>query len=110
MITWPAILKFEGDNELTFVSGQTEWNADTELHLFNYELDDRLIDSAGAVYSLPNENNMVTPRATGEYLSQQQVAELVMAYMSAMGACCVSKLSALPIKQAVELVGISNEQ
>lgn len=51
MILWPAIIKYEGESELTFVSSESEWQCDVDLHFFSYEDDDVLIDSTGAIYS-----------------------------------------------------------
>ena len=47
MIVWPVVLKYEGVDELTFVSDQNEWDTDTDLHGFSYETTDVMIDSAG---------------------------------------------------------------
>lgn len=33
-LNWPAIIKYSGDVELTYVSDQAEWNNDADLHYF----------------------------------------------------------------------------
>ena len=106
MIIWPAILKYAGEKELTFISNQSEWNCDADLHFFSYEAKDMLIDSEGFIHSLANrKNNFVTPVPTNHSLSLQEVIELVKAHLSELGSCCVSKLSAQSIKHAIDIVG-----
>ena len=106
MITWPAIIKYSGEAELTYVESQAEWNADAHLHGFRYEKADVLIDSNGEIYALSNVvvNDSVRPEPTGKLASLEKVIEMVRAHASQMGSCCVSKFSASSIQEAVYAV------
>jgi len=33
-IIWPVILKYKGENELAYISSQSDWNSDADLHVF----------------------------------------------------------------------------
>lgn len=103
-IAWPAILHFSGDHELMFIASQTEWDADTCVHGGHYESNDRLIDSLGMIYSLnQRNNNFLTPQPTGRAASLAEIIALVKAHLSEQGSCCVSKLFAASITEAIEI-------
>jgi len=111
VVIWPVILKYAGENELTFISNQSEWDCDADLHFFSYDPEDMLIDSEGFIHSLKNrKNNVIAPEPTNRSLSLQEVIALGKAHLSELGSCCVSKFSAHSIQHAIDIVGASNEQ
>ena len=102
MITWPAIIKFTGDDELSFIGTQSDWDSDPDLSVFSYEVLDQLIDSEGKVYRLTHrENGLVVPMATGERIELASLTDLLRAHASQLGNCCVAKLGFYSIAEAV---------
>ena len=101
-IVWPAIIKYAGQAELAYVQDQAQWDADAHLHGSRYEKTDVLIDSNGEIYMLSNAvNGSVRPESTGKFTELEEVIEMVRAHASQMGSCCISKFSALSIREAV---------
>ncbi|SEQ86469.1 protein structure with unknown function [Amphritea atlantica] len=111
MVRWPAIIKYEGDSELTFVSGLSEWECDADLHFFSYEEGDALIDSEGVIYALDKrEADCIKPRATGGSFNKEEILEIIKEHFSAIGECCVSKFSISTISEGVAVVGKFEEK
>lgn len=106
MITWPAIIKFAGDNELSFVATQSEWENDEDLISFRYDPEDQLIDSEGVIYSLNDDKEgVVNPKNTGEKIGLADITILIREHASELGNCCVSKLGFYSISEAVSTAG-----
>jgi hypothetical protein len=104
-ISWPALLQYVGDDELLYVASLQDWDNDRDLHACRYEAEDRLIDSAGQVFSLvAGDTGRVHIQELGERLDLASVLELVRAHESQMGSCCVAKLYANSIVQAIEML------
>jgi len=108
-IIWPAILKYKGEHELAYIPSQSDWDSDADLHVFAYEIDDQLIDSQGFIYSLNyRKNNRVMPEQTNRSLPLSDVCELIKAHLSEQGSCCVSKLFAPSIEEAIAMMHSSD--
>lgn len=109
-MNWPAIIKHSDDVELVYVSDQSEWDKDADLHCFEYDESDTLIDSSGNIYMLTKgSNEAVNPVATGESISLIEFLGLVKAYAAQNGSCCVSKLYAPTISDAFKIVESMND-
>lgn len=116
-IIWPAIIKFEGDNELGFVADQMQWNEDVDLHAFAYAPMDVLVDSTGQLFGLDGrQHGKVFPQVLDEavHLSNtvnlEQVTDWVRAHASELGHCCVSKLGFYSIAEAIRSVAEFDER
>ncbi|WP_415890966.1 DUF4144 family protein [Neptuniibacter sp. SY11_33] len=106
MIKWPAIIKYHGDSELTYISSGSEWETDHDLHAVVYDADDRLIDSDGALFSLEEtEDRLVMPRPVEAYFELEEMVDLIRAHFSSIGECCVSKFSIGSIAEGITTVG-----
>ena len=106
MITWPAVIKFEGDNELSFIATQTEWDSDEDINSAHYGPADQLIDSKGVIYCLSDtREGVVIPELTGEQMELPAITILVREHAAQLGNCCVSKLGFYTIAEAVMTVG-----
>ncbi|MGD2116814.1 MAG: DUF4144 family protein [Chromatiales bacterium] len=104
-IHWPAIVHYDNEAELAYVSGWRQWLDDADLSQFDYHSNDELIDSLGLVYALHlSKTSRVTPTATGVRKSLSDVLGLVKAHLAEQGSCCVAKLSTGSIAEALELV------
>lgn len=110
MVNWPAIIKHSDDPELIFVSNQSDWENNVDLHFFKYEATDYLIDSSGNIYNLREKNSSyVTPEPRGDSLSLNEILGLVKAHAAQQGSCCVAKLYAPSILEALIIVESLNE-
>jgi hypothetical protein len=106
MVAWPAVLKYRGEHELTFILDQSAWNLDAELHLFGYDPEDILIDSEGSIFSLTNQNNnFIISEQSEQKIDLESVLDLIKAHESQLGACCASKLSFQSIAEAIMVIG-----
>ena len=105
MITWPVVIKFEGDNELSYVASQLEWESEESLSGVRYGPADQMIDSVGEVYHLnAYSDGKVLPRDSDTKIELEVVTELVREHASQLGNCCVSKLGFYSIADAVASV------
>lgn len=106
MITWPAILKYDGENELVFIANQAQWNKDPDLFYYAYESDDLLLDSKGVIYKLDQiKENYVTPVSTNRMASLSEMEEMLKSHMSELGHCCIAKIAITSIQEAIVMVG-----
>lgn len=112
MINWPALIKHAEDAELDYVEDLQAWESDSERCTFDYDESDYMIDSTGAVFSLvaKTNRNRVVPEPTGEYKSLEQVLGLVKAHAAQADFCCVAKLFAPSIVDAMAMVKALNSQ
>ena len=105
MIHWPAIIKYADDAELIYVSSQAQWDEDTDLHLFDYDASDYLIDSVGDLYRLTMKTAAgIQAEHSGETIALYDLLGLVKAHAAMKGSCCVSKLYAPSIVEAFKIV------
>jgi len=110
MVTWPAIIKCTGDDELTYVASQVEWDADKYLNSFSYDLTDVLIDSSGMTFRLSSDTEgRAIPAITDDRVSLEALTDLVRNHASQLGNCCVSKLYFYSITEAIAGVADINE-
>ena len=109
-MNWPCIIKHSDDAELVYVRDQSEWDNDADLHCFEYDESDCLIDSSGDIYTLTiSGNKYVKPDARGDSMSLVEVLGLVKAHAAQKGSCCVAKLYAPTISDAFKIVASLNE-
>jgi len=74
-VNWPGIIKHSDDVELVYVSDQSEWDNDADLHYFEYIESDYLIDSSGNIYTLTKRSNKyVKSEANGDSISLNEVS------------------------------------
>ena len=104
-VSWPAIIKIEGDAELIFIRDLNQWEQDDEHHHFVYRDNDRLIDATGELYTLrPRENGGAVPQPANRTMTPEEIAGLVRAHAAQVNTCCIEKITAPSIKELIELV------
>lgn len=109
IITWPAIIKLEADDELLFIADAAQWNGDYDLCGTDYHPSDILIDAAGVIHHLNHQSDgKIIPQSTNQVMVLSGAIELVKAHFSAIGACCSAKLSARSFEELFEMVGESD--
>ena len=110
MINWPCIVKHSDDPELLYISSQAVWENVERHHGIEFSESDHLIDSSGNVFALTNStNNYVSPEANGDSMSLVEILGLVKAHAAQIGSCCVAKLYAPTISDALEIVKLLSE-
>jgi hypothetical protein len=109
-VNWPAIIKHTDDAELIYVRDETEWNNDADLHSFEYDESDCLIDSSGNLFTLTSrKGKYVIPEPCNNFLTLHELLGLVKAHAAQKGSCCVAKLYAPTIGEAFKIVESLNE-
>jgi hypothetical protein len=111
VIRWPGIVSMAGDAELMYVADQCDWDDENGPCHSVYAEDDYLLDASGQVCRLTKTvAGRVIPEATAKNRTLIEVLELVKAHAAQSGCCCVAKLYAASIRQAIELVKSVDEQ
>lgn len=106
MILWPAIIHHARQAELTYIRDRSQWCDDPHLHIHGYRSEDRLIDSVGNIFSLTkSQNNSVIPEPKNQIISLDDVIDLMREHAAQSELCCIDKLSAGSIAEAIFLVG-----
>jgi hypothetical protein len=105
LIDWPAIIKYADDAELQFISDETVWRNDPDLHDYGYAESDCLVDVSGTLYSLSYKvNGCINPQPAGRSMGLQEILGLVKAHAAQKGSCCVARLYAPTIADAFAIV------
>jgi len=107
MVNWPAVVKYHGEDELIYVESFAEWQNDPDLCLSHYELEDRLIDATGALFSLsaassPSDTDMFV--ALDLRILVPEFVELVRKHAVIENYCCSAKLNAKTYQQVIAMV------
>lgn len=104
MITWPAIVKHDQEDELIYISSLTDWQADEEMLLYLFSDRDVLIDQTGKVYLLTDVQQSLQCVVEIATATPENVMELVKAHLALEQTCCIEKLPELSIAEAFELL------
>jgi len=100
-INWPAIIRHGEDPELIFIADRSAW-----LEYISHEdpaTDDSVIDSSGDQYGIIRHGGDIRLQAAGS-ITLTGLLGLVKAHASASGSCCVAKLYAPTIDEAMKIV------
>ena len=104
-VIWPAVLKYEGDDELVCIGGEAEWASDADLHDCRFSRDDSLIDSCGRIHRLEaDDEGVMLPAYSGNVISLSSFNTLLRAHVAATGQCCSGKVMAASIEEGIALV------
>ncbi len=101
MILWPAILHMHQQAELIYLADQTQSQGYMQSQRFIAHAQDRLIDSAGQIYSLTATNDW---QATVHTLKLSEILNLIREHAASLDICCIAKLAADTIPQAIAIV------
>ncbi len=111
MTDWPAVIRYEGDDELTVIGSDAEWHRDARLHLYGLNSDDVLIDSSGRIFTLTRAGDGIIHTAdTGKVISLEDFTRLVRIHASTSHRCCIEKISFRTVAEGIRLVASMNEQ
>ena len=111
MVTWPAIIKYIGEDELTFIENEHEWLIDPDLHFHPYTKGDQLVDCNGDLYDLPydKKEKMVEIIKTNTTKTISEFETLIKNHIVSLNQCCASKIKLSSFKDGILLVEKMNE-
>ena len=105
MINWPAVINFDGDEELVYIASDSEWRRDAESLLYNHSGDDQLIDSSGRIYKLVhNKDGTIQTDDTGNMIDLDEFVKLVRIHASNSHRCCIEKINFRDIADGIMLI------
>ena len=109
-ILWPAIIRFNGDDELAFIVDETEWRSDADLYFHSYADGDQFIDSKGRVYGLTHdpERGMVEIKQTGERLTIDEFENWVRNHLVVLNQCCIAKFQISSFDEGMKIIEQAN--
>lgn len=100
-IRWPTVLKLHGADELTYLQDTESWRRDPHLQATQLTAEDCLIDSTGRGFRIGTTGAFI---ASGRQFGLAEVLQLVRRHAAQDGACCVAKLDAPSIPEAIAMV------
>jgi hypothetical protein len=106
LISWPAVIKYSGDDELLFIKDESVWLSES-LCAYAYNEDDLLIDSNGLLFSIDydEKNNKVVLNTRQQLVAIEKFEEWIRNHTAVLNQCCSSKLTLPSIKQGFLLLG-----
>lgn len=111
MINWPGVLKHADDPELDYFENLGEFANSSANNLSVGDERAHFIDSQGQVYDLrQTESGAIRLEDTGERRTLEQVLGLVKAHAAQAEYCCVAKLWAPTIRDAISIVRSVSEE
>ena len=101
MITWPCLLKLDGDDELVYLTSSKQLNAECQALIWGQ--DDIVIDTQGHCFALKTSaNNTVELGLLPQTLNVQQVTELIQKHEFSKAQRCIIKIHFVSVQQAIE--------
>lgn len=97
MISWPCILKLEGDDELIYLSSEDDFMAECRDLIFSD--DDYVIDSAGFSYLISEKLVLIK---TQRILAVDEVTHLVRANEFTKAELCLTKINFSTVSDAIK--------
>ena len=108
---WPAVICFAGHDELFYLASPEDWYAHVDEPGPGDSMNEVLIDSAGRRYALgPDAQNRLSLLARNGRETLDAIIERLQHYAAMNGMCCITKIAAPDIRQAIELVRSIDEQ
>jgi protein structure with unknown function len=110
MIHYPAIFKFAGQDELSYIATQNSFEQQYQLQQPYFTPDDLLIDATGQAYLLHQfiQHSTALPALSLPELARQfelpELTALVQAHFFALAQSCVVKIQAPSITALFELL------
>ena len=99
MISWPCILKLDGDNELMFF--QNEQVFISECQDLILDDNDYIVDSTGACYLIDSSTNKPVLADTRQKLNVQDVTVLIQEHEFSKAEMCIIKIHFPTIAEAI---------
>ena len=104
-LDWPAVICSAGHDELLYLSSREDWCAHVDEPGPGDFMNDVLIDGEGRCYALGYDaQNRLSILACKGREKLGVMIERLQRYAAMNGVCCVTKIAAPDIRQAIELV------
>ena len=111
MISWPGVIQHADDPELDYLETPEAFEISATSNVSAFDENTLFIDSKGLVYELHQTDSGATRlRDTGERRTLEQVLGLVKAHAAHAEQCCVAKLWAPTIRDAISIVRSVSEE
>lgn len=105
MVQYPCILKLYGDDELIFISSQTDLLHESESLIWHTE--DCLIDATGQKYLIKrNDSDAHFFIKVGTILSTQKITELIQAHEFSKAQVCLTKIHFKSVLDAINSLAL----
>ena len=101
MIRYPAIIRHGGDPELTYLPDSEALDM---LDSRDVSTEDYLIDSDGRMFSLISDDSGLKAEMLAEVMPLHELLGLVRAHAANTGSCCVAKMYAPTIEEAIKII------
>lgn len=109
MVAWPAVIKYEGADELTYIGSDAEWARDAESYLYRHDGDNVLIDRDGSVFRLERTHDgTVKTEDSGTSMPLDDFIRLVRIHASSSHRCCIEKIGFRTVAEGIDLVASMN--
>ncbi|MBU2923462.1 DUF4144 domain-containing protein [Colwellia sp. 4_MG-2023] len=99
MISWPCMLKLDGDDELIYLDSFQKFNLECSELIFTD--DDYVIDASGNCYLIKSISGMLDLIANDIRLSIDEVVKLVRAHEFNKVSVCLTKINFLTVSEAI---------
>jgi two-component sensor histidine kinase len=109
VIDWPAVIVYDGDDELVYVESEKAWLSEAESLLYNIKANDCLIDSRGNIFKLARVHDAIETERTGEQITLDAFIRLVRIHASNSHRCCIEKISFRTIAEGIKLIDSMDE-
>ncbi|AZG72035.1 DUF4144 domain-containing protein [Shewanella livingstonensis] len=112
-VHWPAILKFDQDDELMYLANKQDWLSFICANQFTLQTSDKLIDSVGHAYTIQTHAQQSSNTCVAELpslvkqsqdVSVLQLLPLVRQYGQFQGHCCSAKIVFTTIEQGIATI------
>lgn len=100
MISWPSLVKLDGDDELIYVASESDFQAECSDMILGEE--DYLIDSEGDSYALQSSSNQLSLAKRADQYSVENVTKLIRNHEFQKAEVCLMKIHFLTIEEAIQ--------
>jgi hypothetical protein len=100
MVSWPCMLKLEGDDELIYLKSYRDFNSECNELIFNDG--DCLIDSKGRCYLIGDISENLGLIAEDRILSTDDATNLIRAHEFNKASVCLTKIQFLTVAEAIK--------
>ncbi|CAE6933882.1 hypothetical protein ACOMICROBIO_GDFFDHBD_02786 [Vibrio sp. B1REV9] len=101
MITWPCVLKLDGDDELVYLDSPETLNIECQALIWSE--DDVVIDAKGQCYALQVSADLsLSLRPLPQRLNLQEVTTLIQKHEFSQAQTCLIKIHFSSVQQAIE--------
>ncbi|WP_435250406.1 DUF4144 domain-containing protein [Vibrio sp. nBUS_14] len=104
MISWPSLVKLDGDDELIYVASEKKFQAECSDMILGE--DDYLIDSEGDSYSLQSSSNQLSLAKRANHYSVESVTKLIRNHEFQKAEVCLMKIHFLTVEEAIQSLAL----